>query len=113
MKQFIELGNCPYNEEGVQVSKEEYLEEMSKESLKYITLLRKKFPQFIKFNCKFSVKSFPGYLGNYQEVVINYDTEDDTAIRYAFFVDNHLPARWSDDGEVVFDEENEYLRNFI
>ena len=110
MKQFVELGNCPYNEEGVQVSKEEYLEEMSKESLKYIALLRKKFFQAIKYNCKFSIKSFQGYFGNYQEVVINYDTEDHNAIRYAFFVDNHLPAKWNNDGEVVFDEKEKYLK---
>ena len=112
MKQFVELGNCPYDEEGVQVSKEEYLEEMSKESLRYIALLRKRFPEFIKYNCKFSIKSFPGYLGNYQEVVINYDNQDYESIKYAFFVDNNLPAKWSDDGEVVFDEEKEYLRSF-
>ena len=113
MKEFVELGNCPYEEEGVQVSKEEYLEDMKKESLKYITLLRKKFSQASNYNCKFNIKSFPSYLGNYQEVVISYDNEDYAAIRYAFFVDNHLPARWSDDGEVVFDEEKEDLRNFI
>ena len=105
MKQYLELGNCPYNEEGVQVSKEEYLEKMILESLNYITLLRIKFPQANKYNCKFSIKSFPSYIGNHQEVVINYDTEDGNAIRYAFFVDSHLPAKWSDDGEIAFDEK--------
>ena len=102
MRDFIELGSAPCNEDCAQVGSDNYFEESIAESKRYINLLEKKFGKHKPLNCSFKRKSFPHDFGNYYEVVVTFDSSDEESVKFAYYVENNLPENWSDDSEVPF-----------
>lgn len=92
MKQYLELGSVPCNEECVQVSKtKEHLPAMKKECLRYLSGLVKKYPDM-----GFKIMNFAHALGNYCEVVIYYDDSDEEMMKKAYDIENNLPQTWEE-----------------
>jgi hypothetical protein len=91
MKEFLELGSVPGDEEGAQVGDDGYRDRAKKECTAYSHQLSRKFrgpPEGFSFG----IKSFPHDYGSYYEVVAVYENEEAQA--FAFKVENNLPARW-------------------
>lgn len=95
MREYIELGSAPVDEECVQVGTENYAALGRKECLRFINLLRKIFGDE-PGSARLCFKSFPHDFGNYYEVVCYYDENDKSAIEYAFNIEGNLPLTWND-----------------
>ncbi len=89
---YIELGSVPSDEDCVQVStKEDYLDEMKKECLRYKDILIKRFP-----GSTFILKRFNHDFGSYYEVCHPYNDNSETESDKAFWIEDNLPAHWND-----------------
>lgn len=99
MKEYMELGPVPCEEDCVTVGNDDYDQLSTIESLQYIKLLMKRFPQFEEFGTRFTSMSFPHDFGWYREVVIKYES-DTVGEEFAYFVENNLPERWDSDEEL-------------
>lgn len=102
MREYIELGSAPAEEDCAQVGSDNYYEKAKEESKKYISLLEKKFGKYKPLNCSFKRKSFPHDFGDYYEVVVTYDSDDEESMNFAYHVESNLPTTWFDDREVPF-----------
>ena len=90
---YIELGSSPVCETCVQVSKDDYIQDMKKECFRYKDYLEELFPIPDGVYAWFSVKSFNHDFGTYYEVIINYD-EDEESSDFAYHVEDNLPEYW-------------------
>lgn len=96
MRDYMELGSAPADEECVQVAEGvDYSGPMRAECKRYVALLDQVMPE-PPGCCYFGVKSFDHDFGRYYEVVIWFDEDDDDEAAYACAVENHLPMLWSD-----------------
>jgi hypothetical protein len=94
MREYLELGSSPTEEDCIQVqSNTDYKNEMCEECSRYKDLLKKIFSD-IPDSCTFSIKSFPHDFGNYYEVVVYYNPDIEASVEYAFNVESNLPAHW-------------------
>lgn len=94
MRDWLELGTTPVNEDCVQVtSKKPYLDEMRAECRKYIELLRTRFPNF---PVQFSIKSSPHDFGEYLDVVVYFNDAKEEEVNAAYFIESNLPETWAD-----------------
>lgn len=105
MKEYVELGPVPCDEEASQTNAENFTEENIKECRRYKELLESKFPEYPDAGCYFSIKSNPHEFGTYREVAINFDDKNETAGVFASEVENNLPKEWSDTTPVMLLEK--------
>lgn len=97
MKEYIEIGSAPCNEECVSVNPDvDYLPAMRQECLRFMDLIRKKLGPEPE-GAHLSVKSNPHDFGTYLEVVCYYDDQDEEASRYAYGCESEAPKTWDDD----------------
>src|SRR5574344_870496 len=95
MRDYIELGSAPIEEDCVQVSRtEDYYDAMREECRRYRALLEIKCPIPEGINARYSIKQFPHDFGSYTEVCILFDDEDEAACDFAYNLENELPLRW-------------------
>ena len=83
----------------MQVSREvPYIIPMKQECKRYEELLKKKFPipENLIGEVYFKIKRFPHDFGEYFEVCIVYNEDNEPAIEFAFTVDNNLPLTWEE-----------------
>lgn len=99
-KEYIEIECTPYNESCVQVSKNDYMPAMRAEANKYLNMLRARFPNCDKVTM--SIHSNPHDFGDYLDIRIKYDDNDDIATQQAFFIEGNLPEKWSDESILLF-----------
>jgi hypothetical protein len=108
MRDYIELGSSPSDEDCVQVSdKEDYIEKMRCEVMVYKNYLQRLFkPE----QSTLSIKGFPHDFGTYYEVIAYFESGDQSLSAYegdeeppknksmdeAFNMENNSPARWDD-----------------
>jgi hypothetical protein len=93
MRNYIELGSCPYGEDCAQVGSDNYRERALKECARYISLLIEEFgppPE----GCDLRTKCFPHDFGNYYEVVCYYDDKLEESVDYAFGCESGGPEFW-------------------
>ena len=103
----IGLGSTPACEECIQVSLDsDYMPAMSKECWRYVEMLQNRFPQYEKFDCHFRAKTGRHDFGEYKEVVIAYDDQNERSSKFAFYVEEMLPERWEDDSILIYQEES-------
>jgi len=111
MYDYLELGSTPCDESCVQViSKRDYFSEMQAECNRYRDQLEKTFPvpETIKGLVYFCTRTFRHEFGSYMEVVISYNESALGASKFAYFVEDNLPANWIEDPtpiEFVFEGE--------
>ena len=94
MREYIELGPTPCDEKCQQVGDSFNPTFAAEEMRCYIKLLKQLFPGSTDVRCGFGIKSFPHDFGNYSEVVIYYNSNDQASIDFAFNVENNLPSSW-------------------
>lgn len=95
MREYIELGSAPAEEDCVQVSRtSEYLDAMRDECRRYRLLLEKKCPIPEEVNARYTIKQFLHDFGSYMEVCIVFDDTDEAACEFAYNLETELPLRW-------------------
>lgn len=109
----ISLSSVPMDVTGVQVQSDgSTYEELRKEAKKYCELLQKKFPDYQKYDCRFTVKRCNHDFGTYFEVEIEYeeadfDEEFNDSTEFALFVESNLPYTWQDTKVLKFAPEKD------
>ena len=94
MRDLIDLGSAPSEEECVQVNKEgNYHKAMREECLRFIDLLRRTFGPEPE-GARLSVKSNPHDFGTYFSTVCYFEDDNEAARKYAFRCEAETPARW-------------------
>ena len=95
MRDYIELGPTPCEEDCVQVGTEDYAAKARPECQRYIALIRATCGEE-PYGAHLTVKSFPHDFGSYLEVVCYYDDSEPEAVAYAWNLEKSAPARWAD-----------------
>ena len=96
MRDYMELGSAPCNEDCVSVTRDgDYLPAMRQECLRFIDLIRKKLGPEPE-GARLTVQSNPHDFGTYLEVVCYYDDQDEEARRYAYRCESDAPKTWDD-----------------
>lgn len=91
MREYLELGPVPYEEDCAQVGAGNYHEKARKECTAYKHQLERLFPKGT-----FTIKSNPHDFGSYYEVCIVYNDNDESSSDYAFNVESNLPSNWDE-----------------
>lgn len=91
--EYLELGPAPYDEQCVQIGTLDYREKAIAECQRYKEQIIRQFGEPPE-NAGLRVKGFPHDFGNYYELCINFDPDDEKAVEYAFEVEGNLPANW-------------------
>lgn len=96
MREYMEIGPVPYDEECAQVGAEDYNYRVRAEiEIKaYIDLLERTFPEALKKNINFKAKWFPHDFGTYGEVCMFWDTDNEEADEYVYEIERNLPSNW-------------------
>ena len=89
MADYLELGPTPFEEDCVQVSKDDYVEDMKKEVRTYVHQLQRMFPQ-----ADIRMRKFSHDFGGYYEAIVVYDEFDEKSCEFAYMMDDQIPARW-------------------
>lgn len=93
MREWIELGSAPTEEEPAQLGSPDYerLAEMECKAYRNQLLrLHSKAPSGIRFQ----IRRFAHDFGAYSEVVVYYDSTDSYQLDFAFHIEAHLPTNW-------------------
>ena len=93
MRDYVNIGPVPCNEDCAQVGREGYREQAVKECMRFIKLLRKMLGDE-PAGAWLAIKWFDHDFGSYCEVVCWYHTEDKEAREYAFRCENECPLTW-------------------
>jgi hypothetical protein len=97
---YIEIGSCPAEETGVQVSSGgDYHNAMQEECERYKNMLIAKFPNCNKVDVE--IKWFPHDFGQYAEVVAKYYSDEGE--EQAIFMQDNAPMNWTDTEPVMFE----------
>jgi len=93
MKDYLTLGPTPYDEPCAQLGTDHFYAKSRIESDAYINQLLRQFGEPPGL-CFFRTKPFHHEFGTYYEVVITFFDDDEEAVRFAYNVENNLPAQW-------------------
>jgi hypothetical protein len=102
MRESLELGPTPCDEDCAQVGMEDYFAKARPECRRYIDLLVKKFGKPLG-EAYFYIKSNPHEFGSYLEVAIKFNTNSREETAFAYHVESNLPAKWTDEAEIPLD----------
>jgi hypothetical protein len=94
MKDYIEIGSSPCDEDCVQLGSEDYTVKALCECKRFINLLRKVFGDEPD-GARLVIKGFEHDFGRYYEVVCYFDDEKPGSTEYAFKLEANTPATWS------------------
>lgn len=97
MREYIEIGASPCNEDCIQVGDENYNVTARKECAAFIEAIRKKLGKEPS-GAELRIKSFPHDFGSYLEVVCYYDTNNAEAMKYAYNCEARAPLSWDEVG---------------
>lgn len=112
MKETIELGSVPYDENCSQVGDPDYWEQIKLETRAYINQLKRLYRNFhgkdLPEDCKLYLKAFDHDFGTYHEVVVSYDMPFDytgfkdqhPAVDAAYWLEANLPANWDEEAKL-------------
>jgi hypothetical protein len=101
----IEIGASPYDEDCVQIdSKTNYLPAMKAELNRFKTMLEAMFPVPEGVRAFFVINWNVYEFGRYGEVAVQYDSEDQKALEFALYVEEHTPSRWNQSPSTRFQE---------
>lgn len=93
MRDFIEIGSSPCDEDCAQVGEPDFHEKATKEMRRYIDLIRKKLGPEPE-GARLGIKWFPHDFGSYGEVVCYFEDDNEKAREYAFKCEAEAPANW-------------------
>ena len=96
MKQYMEIGSSPIEEDCAQVGAEGYYQRAEKELNCYKDQLYRQFTESVEHNISFRIKWFPHDFGTYGEVCVFWNDSDEAANEYAYFIEANLPENWDE-----------------
>lgn len=99
MKEYMEIGVTPFDEGCAQVGDSNYKKIAEAEMDAYINQLNRVFVDIESKGIVFRKKWFHHDFGTYGEVCIVWDTDNEIADQYAYFIDSNLPANWDDEAK--------------
>jgi hypothetical protein len=95
---YLTLGSTPAAEECVQVGDDNYYLKTINECKLYIEQLKRQFGD--QPGCRFTVKGFLHDFGQYHEVVVYFDDEDEHSVDFVYNVENNLPEYWDEQSKL-------------
>jgi hypothetical protein len=96
MKEYMEIGPSPYDEDCAQVGTENYTQIANKELDAYRNQLNRLFPDAESKGITFRTKWFNHDFGTYGEVCVFWNDLDGEANEYAYFIEANLPKNWDE-----------------
>lgn len=101
MLEYIDLASCPIDEPCVCVNPDtNYIEPMRNECKRFRDLLYEVFPWVGEVGIEFVVKSCSHDFGTYYEVYACYSSDNDEAMDLAYFIQDNLPLKWTNNTEI-------------
>src|SRR5258708_26025810 len=97
MREYLELGQAPYNEMPAQVGAPHYRTNAIRECQTFIQAIRNYLGPEPE-GALLSYKGFPHDFGTYYEVICYYDPALPQSVNYAFRCERESPATWKDGG---------------
>jgi len=98
MKDYVELGPVPCNEDCQQLGSPSYDPVAAKaECRRFIDLIRATVGE-PPDGASLIIKSNSHDFGTYYEVAVRYDDENETAADYAWHCESNCPSRWNGEG---------------
>ena len=92
MREFLELGSAPFDEDCAQVGAPDYGDRSRAECRALVNQLNRQRP--LPPRAEYVIKVSPHDFGSYREVGVRYDTNDGDAVAAAFEAEETFPARW-------------------
>ena len=97
MRDYLDLAPTPIDEPCAMVEKTgDYLPRMRAECKAFAHQLERTFPEALEAGCSFRVKSNPHEFGQYLEVQVCFNDNDEHQTHWAFMIENDLPEAWDD-----------------
>lgn len=96
MKDYIELGSSPMDEDCAQVGSDNYYAQVKRECFAYMKQLSKMFPEASE---QIITRSFSHDFGSYFEVVICFDDNHPDSVDLAYKVADSIPEHWDDEAK--------------
>jgi hypothetical protein len=98
VRQTMSLGStAPSDERCAQTAEDDYATKARAEGKRFINGLIWKFGE-PPFGAMLMVKGFNHDFGTYYEVVVAYDDQYDAAVKYAWDMEENVPATWDELG---------------
>lgn len=94
-RDYVTIGSSPAGEDCAQVGRDNYYEQMRKETSAFIKQLRRQFGEHE--SARIHTKSFPHDFGSYHEVVVSFNDNDEAAMDYAYNIENNTPELWDEE----------------
>jgi hypothetical protein len=94
MREYMELGSSPYDEDCAQVGTDNYSQRAGKELDAYRNQLNRLFPDAESKGITFRTKWFNHDFGTYGEVCVYWNTDNPVADEYAYIIEANLPSNW-------------------
>lgn len=99
MKEYIEIGSTPCDEECSQVGAEDYSSRTKRECRAYINQLTRMIgaaDKTIPDGFSLVIRSQSHDFGTYHEVACKFDSENEAACELAYWVDENAPTKWDE-----------------
>ena len=97
MRDYLDLSPTPVGEPCVMVEPTgDYLPRMRAECRAFAHQLERTFPQAIEAGCSFRIKSNAHEFGQYLEVQVRFDDDDEHQAEWAYMIEAELPEHWDD-----------------
>jgi len=100
MKDYINIGSTPVEEDCAQVGQPDYPEQSRKECQVFKKQLLRKFGE-PPMSTRLAIKEFPHDFGTYREVVVVYDDQDREGLEYALKLEGETPEKWDEEAKKV------------
>ena len=82
-------------------------EREQQEARTFIDQLKREFPNTEKYDIELEAVSCPHDFGNYMQILVSYNTDNQKSVNYALKIVDHLPLQWDDKSQAAL------LRTFI
>ena len=96
MRDYMTIGSTPSGEDCAQVGSDNYYPRMKIESKAFINQLFRKFGES-PYGALLVTKSFPHDFGEYHEVCVLYNDENEEALDYACKLESECPEYWDEE----------------
>jgi hypothetical protein len=98
MRDYLDLSPTPVEEPCAMVEPTgDYMPRMKAECRAFVHQLERTFPQAIEAGCSFRIKSNTHEFGQYLEVQVRFDDDDEHQTHWAFMIEADLPEQWDDE----------------
>jgi hypothetical protein len=94
----LHRSSAPYEESCAQVGRDDYWERARRECRAFINQLRRVFGPEPE-GARLSIKSNPHDFGTYLSVICSYESDNETAVDYAFRCEGEGPGEWDEEAK--------------